>query len=384
MVKSMYSGVAGLRAHQTKMDVIGNNIANVNTFGFKAGRVTFKDSFYQTLSGSSTASATLGGSNAKQVGYGSQVNTIDVIYTPGGFAQTGEPGDLMIQGNGFFCVGPYDQDGLDPKDKNSVPKLNLTRVGVFRFEGTGKLADPMGNVVYGYKGISAGTNLTTLTSVAAGGKEYTTGDGYRVQMVTPGDTTTTPPTPPTFNFYDASATPPGFVPMTATTKPKLDSMYNFVTDATTTPPTLSYTLKTGLIDRDRLVPIELPYDTAKGAPLKMETISYGTNGTISGTDEYGNSITVGQVAVANVPNPSALEMQDGSYYRVRNNTGDVLVSTPGEGGTGGIMSGGLEQSNVDLSKEFSDMITTQRGFQANTRIITVSDEMLQELVNIKR
>ncbi|MEG1894888.1 MAG: flagellar hook-basal body complex protein, partial [Oscillospiraceae bacterium] len=210
MVKSMFAGVAGLRAHQTKMDVIGNNIANVNTNGFKAGRVTFKDSFYQTMSGSTSASGQMGGSNAKQVGYGSQVGAIDVIHTGGGFAPTGEASDLMISGNGFFCVGPYDKAGLDPLDKNSVPKLNLTRLGIFRFDGTGKLADPNGNVVYGFKGISAGTD----SNVMALNREYITSDGKTVRMTAAGapgagGTPSTPGTPgtlPTMEFKDDDGT----------------------------------------------------------------------------------------------------------------------------------------------------------------------------------
>ncbi|MEG3029950.1 MAG: flagellar hook-basal body complex protein, partial [Oscillospiraceae bacterium] len=347
-------------------DVIGNNIANVNTNGFKAGRVTFKDSFYQTMSGSTSASGQMGGSNAKQVGYGSQVGAIDVIHTGGGFAPTGEASDLMISGNGFFCVGPYDKAGLDPLDKNSVPKLSLTRLGIFRFDGTGKLSDPNGNVVYGFKGISTGVDTATLVP----GKEYTTTGGTAVKMTAAG-------APPTFEMQLDDKT---WTAVTATTKPSVNDLT--VEDKTVTPAV--WKLKTGLIDKARLVPVELPFDTVKNSPLKMESITFGKNGTITGIDEYGNNVTIGQVAVANVPNPGALEMTDSSYYKAKNNTGDVIAATPGSGGTGTIESGGLEMSNVDLSKEFSDMITTQRGFQANTKIITVTDEMLQELVNIKR
>ncbi|MEG1778912.1 MAG: flagellar hook-basal body complex protein, partial [Oscillospiraceae bacterium] len=111
MVRSMFSGVAGLRAHQTKMDVIGNNIATVNTNGFKTGRVTFKDSFYQTLTGSSASGGSFGGGNASQIGFGSQVNSIDVLHTPGGFAPTGDPSDTMINGNGYYMVGPSEPGG---------------------------------------------------------------------------------------------------------------------------------------------------------------------------------------------------------------------------------------------------------------------------------
>lgn len=105
MVKSMYSGISGLRAHQQKMDVIGNNIANVNTFGYKSGRVTFKESIYQTTMNSSSGNEVYGGSNPSQVGYGSQVGSIDLMFTTGAYAPTDSATDCMIDGQGFFLVG---------------------------------------------------------------------------------------------------------------------------------------------------------------------------------------------------------------------------------------------------------------------------------------
>jgi flagellar hook protein FlgE len=126
------------------------------------------------------------------------------------------------------------------------------------------------------------------------------------------------------------------------------------------------------------------YTSSGGTPLTLNSVSISKTGEIIGTDSDGESITVGMLALANVPNPNALEKSQGPYYSIRENTGYVLPYEPGEGTTGSILSNGLEMSNVDLAKEFSEMITTQRGFQANTRIISVTDEMLEELVNIKR
>lgn len=299
MVKSMFSGIAGLRAHQAKMDVIGNNIANVNTYGYKSGRVTFKESVYQTTASSSGGNDTYGGTNPSQIGYGSQVGTIDLMFAAGNYSPTDSSTDCMIDGEGFFLVGPKLGDiEVDEDDAAAthaaISPLYLTRVGNFAFDGDGYLVDGGGNVVYGF---------------SAGGTD---------------------------NAIDTSVLKP-----------------------------------IRAVDGD-------------GNPIKLSSIAIAKTGEITGNDENGKSVLVGTIAVANVPNPSALEKTQGAYYMARENTGYVVPYAPGEGTTGRLEAYGLEMSNVDLAKEFSDMITTQRGFQANTRIITVTDEMLQELVNIKR
>lgn len=309
MVKSMFSGIAGLRAHQQKMDVIGNNIANVNTYGYKSGRVTFKESIYQTTSSSSGGSDVYGGSNPSQIGYGSQVGTIDLMFSGGAYAPTDSSTDCMIDGEGFFILGAkgieVELDDDDPEAvSQDMTQFMLSRVGNFTFDGEGYLVDGSGNVVYGY--------------------------GY------------------TNNAIDESVLQPIRVPY-------VDSDGNL--------------LDAGDTD---------------GTPLKLNSVSISKTGEITGTNSAGETVTVGMLAIANVPNPNALEKTQGPYYSIRENTGYVLPYQPGEGTTGKILNYGLEMSNVDLAKEFSEMITTQRGFQANTRIISVTDEMLEELVNIKR
>ncbi|WP_313528352.1 flagellar hook-basal body complex protein [Anaerotignum sp.] len=313
MVKSMFSGIAGLRAHQQKMDVIGNNIANVNTYGYKAGRVTFKESIYQTTSSSSNGNDIFGGSNPSQVGYGSQVGTVDLMFSNGAYAPTDSAMDCMIDGQGFFIVGPKNPEGIKLEDatpEEVSQKLSgtyLTRVGNFVFDGDGYLCDGSGNVVYGYGMKDDGTpNTETLV-----------------------------------------------------------------------PLRVPYVDKDGIIDTSTP-----PADTS--TPMKLNSVSISKTGEIVGNDSDGESRTIGMIALANVPNPNALEKTQGPYYSIRENTGFVLPYEPGKGTTGSIVNYGLEMSNVDLAKEFSEMITTQRGFQANTRIISVTDEMLQELVNIKR
>lgn len=291
MVKSMYSGISGLRAHQQKMDVIGNNIANVNTFGYKAGRVTFKESLYQTTSASSNGNDVFGGSNPSQVGYGAQVGTVDLMFSSGAFAPTDSATDCMIDGQGFFILGPKNAE-IDTDNADEMAKTILSRVGNFVFDGEGYLCDGNGNVVYGYAG---------------------EGDA---------------------------------------------------------------------LDEGVIKPVRVPMDG--DTPITLNNIKISATGEIIGTNDKGENVTVGMLALANVPNPNALEKTQGPYYKIRLNTGIITPHKPGEGTTGKIISNGLEMSNVDLAREFSEMITTQRGFQANTKIITVTDEMLQELVNIKR
>ena len=300
MMRSMYSGVSSLRAHQVRMDVIGNNIANVNTFGFKTARATFSESLYQTTSNASDGTDMYGGSNPAQVGYGSQVGTIDLMFSNGAFAPTDSATDCMIDGPGLFIVGKKPEADGDDVD---ITELLLTRVGNFVIDGQGYLCDGSGNVVYGAKGTQED-------------------DG-------------------TFTPEDADS------------------------------------------EKGRpLAPIRVPMDGDE--MKKISNIKITASGDVIGTNADEKNVVFGKIAVSNVPNTNGLEKTQGSYYKIVANTGSVTSHIPGEGTTGMILANGLEMSNVDLAREFSEMITTQRGFQANTKIITVTDEMLQELANLKR
>lgn len=279
MMKALYSGVSGLKSHQTKMDVIGNNIANVNTYGFKSQRATFRDVYYQTMRSPSEGSTERGGTNASQVGYGTQVGSIDTIHSMTGYSPTDKETDLYINGEGYFVVEDANNDRF------------FTRLGALEFDAVGNLVDSSGTQVCGWN----------------------EGD-------TPSDTAVEKITVENYNNY--------------------------------------------------------------------KNITVNANGTITAVDKTittGDPIkTIGQIAVANVPNQNALVMEGNSYYSAGNNTGTITYEIAGTKGTGAIGTNGLEMSNVDLAKEFSDMIITQRGFQANTKIISVVDQMLEELVNLKR
>lgn len=291
MMKALYSGVSGMRSHQTKMDVIGNNIANVNTNGYKTQRATFRDVYYQQVKspGEGTVGK-IGGTNASQVGYGAQIDSVDTIHTLSGYAPTNKATDLYINGDGYFMV----QDASGEKF--------YTRYGAFNFDSKGNLVDSSGSLVLGLNKDTIAGNI----------------------------------------------------------------------DATS-----------GVITATAVKPITIAsYGDYKNITINADGTITGYNmKAAAGADPIE---TIGQIAVAYVPNQSALVLEGNSYYSESNNTGTIVSYKAGLGSSGALVTGGLEMSNVDLANEFSDMIITQRGFQANTKIISVVDQMLEELVNLKR
>lgn len=273
MLRSLYSGVSGMRGFQTKLDVIGNNIANVNTIGFKGSRVMFKDILSQTVSGVSAPDENRGGVNAQQVGLGVSMASIDTVHTAGSAMTTNVVTDLRINGDGFFAVGTAEQ----------LEAPYLTRSGNFTLDASGNLVNAEGLHVMG-------------------------ADGAGPIVIAP----------------------------------------------------------------------------------EIVSFSIAQNGDIIGVDNTGATAPTGQrIGVVKVVNPAGLEKIGGNLYRMTANAnpeGAIEVVNPGdpELGTGTLISGQLEMSNVDLTGEFTEMIIAQRGFQANSRIITTSDEVLQEVVNLKR
>lgn len=358
MVKSMFAAVAGMRTHQQKMDVIGNNIANVNTYGYKKARMTFKDQFYSTINSASDPNGVKGGTNPSQVGYGSTVGSVDVDFTVSGSEPTNDPTDVMIGGNGFFLVGDKHENGYastsnaatlpgtGPKDNPA--DLLFTRGGKFTLGSDGYLTDTEGNVVYGY--------INYNYADPSGAPNYTVqpdAGGALPPGKTAGD-----------KLLEAVRVP--LVRMNAD-----GSVFK---DPTTGQPELRF--------NDTSTPPTAPAD-GYYAPMQVSDVKFGDKGEVTANFD-GKPIIIGRIGMASVPNQNAMVNQGGSYYQAAGNTGVITVNTPGEGGTGPLKSGAREMSNVDLSQEMADMITTERGFQANTKIITVTDEMLQDLINMKR
>lgn len=314
MLRSMDSAVSGLRAHQNKMDVIGNNIANVNTFGFKAQTFTFKEAMYQSASASTGGGTTAGGTNAAQYGYGTMMGTISTDMNSSTPSYTGGL-NASIDGEGFFVT--YSKKvagGVAPADMKSEA-FDYSRVGQFAVDGNGYLVDGNGNFVYGFR----------------------------------------PDTPEGSTVAE---------------------------DATMVPLRAPASLTGWADDGD---------GETNTAVLQLSKVSIDGMGQITAVvksddaDTDGKNISLGYVAIATFQNPNGLAKGGSGYYNTStgDNSGAASATVPG-GSTAKVVPGYLEASNVDLAKEFSEMITTQRGFQANSKIITVSDEMLTELVNMKR
>lgn len=278
MLRALYSGVSGMRQFQLKLDVVANNIANVNTVGFKKGRVVFQDILSQTIAGAGTPiDQQRGGTNPRQVGLGVTTASIDTVFTPGSPMTTNNPTDLYINGDGFFVLVP---------DNTAVANgpYYLTRNGSFHVDSLGYLVNAQGLYVMGTSGL--------------------------IQI-----------DPDTYTSF------------------------------TITP-----------------------------------------NGEVMGVLDDGTYDVIDTIQLAKIPNPAGLMKVGNSLYEVTANaidpnaTIDDYFTTPNDPvrGTGAVIAGMLEMSNVDLTEEFTEMIIGQRGFQANARIITTSDEILQELVNLKR
>ncbi|MFE3574979.1 flagellar basal body rod protein FlgG [Lysinibacillus sp. NPDC059133] len=321
MLRSMYSGISGLKNFQTKLDVIGNNIANVNTYGFKKGRVVFKDLISQTQAGASSPTQTRGGVNAKQIGLGSQLAAIDTIHGSGSLQSTFRNLDLAIAGDGFFMVGdangaPDEEGALDAEGYSNIL---YTRAGNFYMDRNGYLVNADGKYLVGH--------ASDELSISADG----------------------------------------------------DSIDGAAAD--------EQKAANGLADIDGNIAEDMDFATEISPiriPTTAQSMSIGQDGTVTYVDYKGDEQYAGQLILAKFPNAGGLQKVGGNYFQPTANSGEPYAQVGTVGGIGGIESGYVEMSNVDLSEEFTEMIVAQRGFQANTRIITTSDEILQELVNLKR
>lgn len=451
MMRSLYSGVAGLKVHQTGMDVIGNNIANVNTVGFKSQRATFSELFYQTTQAASgpNAATSTGGQNAKQIGLGSNVAQISInIKNEGGSQSTGNDTDLKINGQEFFII-----------EKGGVEYY--TKAGNFTTDGFGNLVTGSGGYVMGY---AAERDATTgdfvlltdqLRPISLYGEEY---------MLTAPSQTTTGKLTGNINSSDEDFTSDGLGYKTADmyVYDSLGNTYNVQFkieqdfDSTT-----GYTLSinkifNGTEEVTSMVAmfngaeesIHIDFDPTQGTVISEETFSlsiysanddgtatndladtfpqeisvnlgditnYGsdysivankgdgsidnlgagkavgkmisvaiqTDGKIISSYDNGDTLCIGQIAAASFANAAGLEKIGDNLFASTLNSGQANVNDITAFGDD-MSSGVLEMSNVDLATEFTNMIVTQRGYQANSRVITTSDTMIEELLNLKR
>ncbi|MDR3600688.1 MAG: flagellar hook-basal body complex protein [Desulfosporosinus sp.] len=472
MMGSLYSAISGLKNHQIKMDVIGNNIANVNTTGFKESDVTFATALSQTMKGASAPTTTQGGTNPAQVGMGSMLGSINQIMTAGNSETTGKDTDLMLQGSGFFVL---DNNGQQV----------FTRAGGFDKDTAGNLVDPAtGAKVQGYSWNADDT--TTPDWSKTGDINFNLGDTLATDSGMPVATTSVLLNDsPTTGTFTAESSGPPVVPATYdtgspnATNVTIDGMTKVSSDPTTgqfsydattgiitfaqgfVPPS-SYTTPPGGLNLS-YVPLAnmgtvtdlnntatVDYAPAAGAtvyndaggtntPYTLTTaatpgdgeysvkavngkyqITFGTDGTGTATPTiaapsisydftnkahtltsfsidqngvitgaYSNGVDtvnhkIAQIEVALFANETGLQNTGGSFYTQTTNSGAASIGAAGDGGRATVAADTLEMSNVDLSTEMTDMITAQRGFQANSRVITVSDSLLQELIDLKR
>ncbi|MFZ5352077.1 MAG: flagellar hook protein FlgE [Bacillota bacterium] len=476
MMRSMYSGVSGLRAHQMKMDIIGNNIANVNTIGYKGQRVSFQEVYSQTVKGAGSPQAGKGGTNPHQVGLGISLSSIDTYHIRGAVQRTDNNTDLAVNGDGFFILS----------DSSDYLNRTYTRAGNFSLDEAGNLVASNGYKVLGYMYDDNGNPGSALEGIViskseavaatastkgflegnldSGLKRITVNPTWQAYVAGPSEvrekvvySADTETKEMTTSFYDSlgnkhnvkftfvrGLSPDGtttgstdstwgvtvqYLDNTSPTNNAVNQQYfRFTTDTPTSGvlaggygsvanineaffgisfdtngkynsaiKTLRLTLPAKNGSGTTPVDINLEQITQfanesnvaaqgiDGYPQGyLDTFTIGPTGEINGVFTNGQNKVIGRMAMAVFKNPAGLEKTAENMYAPTPNSGEPVVGLPGTGGMGTLNPGTLEMSNVDISREFTEMISTQRGFQANSRIITASDEMLQELVNLKR
>ncbi len=429
MTGAMYAAIGGLKTHMTNLNVIGNNIANVNTPGYKAQRMIFQESIYTTSRAGSNGTAVRGGNTPSQIGYGSQVGSIDLNMSPGTFNPTGVGMDCMLEGDGFFLLGNKD---LKFDSAEDYTKLSLTRVGDFSIDAMGYVTDGNKNVVYGFKMVQnpdykpdakeqyeidnngnkinvmdkliPSTELVPLRVPFAATAPTKENGGYD-------DTTKEYAWQAGDAVYDLLG-PAGADSTARKNYSLMDAEYNEDTgaleeldDGIGQPADRTSGETTGKLD------YKGPLPDMSGKLISLNGLQINSNGAIIGTAESGESVVIGYAAIGKVTAPDGVTHIGGPYYKAMEGAGEMTVGVAGglfepgtylnnqrvtDNGAPGIKdmldqnkeneirNGGLESSTADVATEFSNMIVTQRGYQANTRIVTVTDSMLEELVNMKR
>ena len=423
MGTALFTGVTGLQAHQRKLDVVASNIANVNTIGYRSSRALFQDLFSQTLKGGSAPVGQFGGTNPMQIGLGVQIASIDVDFGQGSLLTTGVASDLAIQGNGFFVLS----DGQ---------KRAFSRDGSFTLNANGLLIEPgTGLRVQGFLADDQGTidtnGVVQDIAVPLGG----TGIVRETTLATfignlNADATSTPPTVVhrTVQFYDSLGTARSVtLQFTKEATPANRWSWEAIYDSSTAGSTVvgsgnldflaDGTLPAGTVgdisiagtlmndtgsqpadlnvsaDFSAITQLSTGSDQTSDITLRnqdgfprgvLESFNIGSGGKINGVFSNGLTRVIAQVALANFANVGGLTRDGDNTFLETPASGTAQIGTPESGGRGSVTGGVLENSNVDLGREFSNLIITQRGYQANARTITAADTILQETVNLVR
>lgn len=412
---SIYTGVTGLKAHEQAVDVIANNIANINTVGFKAGRANFQEALSQLLRAASAAGGGRGTRNPMQLGLGSSIGSIDNQMTQGNLKSTGNTMDVAIQGNGFFLLsdgtGQYvTRNGSFALDANNQLISAGTGLAVLGWE-----ADPVTGEVPTDQMVTAGSRITipigtmsvaqatqniayqaNLDAAVAAGTAVDTscyvydslGIEHRVDITftktaTDNEWTWAASSP------DADPAVPGstgtmiFDANGQITTPAFDLSIALLSPGGATSPidaALSFAGVTQLAGASTVQAV-----SQDGLPMgTLQSFAIDDQGIITGTFTNGMFRTLAQLGLARFANPAGLTKTANSLWMASVASGPPAVVVPSTADSGSLASGYLEMSNVDLATEFANLIVTQRGFQANSRVITTADEMLQDVLTIKR
>lgn len=408
MLRSLFTAISGLTNHQTRLDVIGNNIANVNTSGYKSGRALFRDMMSQTLAGASPSQSSRGGTNPRQVGLGVNLAVIDTIHTQGALQSTGVMTDLAVQGDGFFILNDngrnvYTRDGSLGLDESGVlvdPASGMQLQGWTAVNGVLDLTQPIGSMIIPLASRMEAQASTQATIIGNLDSRSATGDTYSNTFLvydSQGDThsvTVTYTKNAAANVWDWQASGAGIAAAGLVNQGQVTfdatgaligstgSLSINLTNGATSPLLVApdFTAMTQLAESNSVT----LFGQDGFAPGTLTTFNIANSGIINGVFDNGIIQVLGQVALARFTNPGGLMKEGGNNYSESANSGVAQVGAANTGARGSIEAGSLEMSNVNLAQEFSDMIITQRGFQANSRVITTSDEMLQELMNLKR
>lgn len=463
MMRSLYSGVSGMQNHQTRLDVIGNNVANVNTTGFKRGRVNFQDMISQQLSGAARPTTEVGGVNPKEVGLGVMTASIDTIFTQGNLQSTGVSTDVAIQGNGFFIL------------KNGEESF-YTRAGAFGLDSEGTLVNPAngmrvqgwmaeelnGEMVLNTAGstediiipvgtkdpakatqnvnfacnlnkntpeildgaspadIAKGTWATeqkiydsfgnqhtlsvSFTRVVGNPNQWEVTVNVNPEGETPTETRvglgTTDGTENTFLVnFDNNGTLLSVMDSAGNmTNPEgeviLQTSFNVPgtnPDENGNPYRQNLNINLGTIGSQKNTITQSASQSSTKAFYQdgytmgyLDNFKIDSTGTITGVYSNGTNRIIGQLALASFTNQGGLEKAGENTYVESNNSGMANIGVSGIAGKGSLLAGSLEMSNVDLTEQFTDMIVTQRGFQASSKTITTADTLLETVMNLKR
>jgi flagellar hook protein FlgE len=412
MIRSMFSAVSGLRAHRTMLDVVGNNIANSSTAGFKSSSTVFEDVLSETVRnvGAGAEDGTTGGTNPSQIGLGVAVSRISTNFSQGALQSTGRQLDFAIRGDGFFVA-------------EGGGERSYTRAGSMSLDAQGRLVAPGGELVQGWTAdalgvvdpntavgqitVPIGTTappVATSTIDLAGNlpADAQIGDSFvsGVQVFNSlGDTEMLG-----LNFEKTAANEwtVTATDSAGTAVALTDNVLTFDANGQLTAPAdggidlaagaipgfdaMTVNINSGIgnvTQFGELSTLAVADQNGYGAGI-LQSISMSQEGMLLGSFSNGVNRPLAQLAIANFTNPEGLEKTGSSMFSATINSGEPQLSVAGNGGRGLISSGTLEMSNVDLAEEFVTLITAPRGFQANSRVVTSSDEVLNDIVNLKR